>query len=356
MTVPSSTSNSNDRLPDGAWGKIWLLGLGLTLFIVVLVEGFWRTKGHVPSVNDDADLWMVVRNSIEPDDKEEVVLLGASRIQQGINLDVFAQSFGGRKPVQLAVGGTSCVPVLDHLSRDETFRGIAICDIIPFLFYPEGFSTERGPAAENIHQYEKKIGSGKKFNLVLLERRLRTLVQQNFDFRSPNLVPTFDNIRGWTEKGELPKPSGRVMFGDRSQKSDYRSLDQATLDKTKQLWADRIRHFGYGPSAGELREGVDSLEEMVLRIQNRGGQVIFVAFPASGIVHAMEEERQPREKYWDVLAAGTSAIMIHFADYPELASVECLEGSHLDYRDAERFTRSFVTILKEQLRQKMGWK
>jgi hypothetical protein len=349
--VLSSTSSSNQRLPGGPWLRVWLVALVVAVLSLAALEGFWRVAGHVPSVNDDADLWMVIRHSLVPDDPNQVVLVGASRIQQGINTEVFARHFGGRKPAQLAVGGTTMVPVLDHLSRDESFRGMVIADVIPFLFYPGGFATDRGAAAQYVARYEKVIGNGKTFSATLVERNLRTLVQERLVLRLPALAPTLRNVQSWVEERALPPPSGRVALADRSQLSDYRSLDQATLDKTKQLWVDRIRQFGYGPPADELERGLQSLEAMVTRIQDRGGRVVFVAFPASGIVHEMEEERQPRAKYWDVLAAHTRALTIHFTDYPELASTECLEGSHLDYRDAARFTDAFARILQQDLRR-----
>ena len=88
---------------------------------------------------------------------------------------------------------------------------------------------------------------------------------------------------------------------------------------------------------------------MVRRIEDRGGRVVFVKLPVSGELVRFEQKRFPRQRYWDVLAASTSAVTIHCADHPELAGFECPDGSHLDYRDARVFTRAFGNMLSRRL-------
>lgn len=342
----SSTSSSSARLPAGPWPRIWVAA-GLVVFLAIgALEGFWRARGHEPSVTDDAALWMLARHAVPRNDPAAVVVIGASRVQQGLALDVFARHWGNVRPVQLAIGGATAVPVLDHLSRDSSFRGLVLADVVPFLFYPGGFSTTRGPAAEYVADYVRTVEHGPVFNSGLLERRLRAIVQRRSVVRTPALSPSLEHVKGWLERGSLPEPTHRVMTVHRDQRADYRQLDPATLERTKQLWVDRIRALGYGPAADEFVRELKSLEAMVDRIQQRGGRVVFLALPVSGVVREMEESRQPRAKYWDVLARYTSALSVHFADHPELAGIECLEGSHLDYRDAGRYTEGLVAVLR----------
>jgi hypothetical protein len=278
-----------------------------------------------------------------------VVLLGASRMQLDIDLDQFARRFNGIKPNQLAVGWSSPVPVLNDLSNEPSFRGIVICDIVPNLFYVGRLSPENGIQADYVRGFHATVGSGGRSILPLVEARLRTIVQQKLLFRRPTLSPTSSNVLAWLEAASLPPPSGRVMLADRSQRADLKSLAPAVLRHTEQLWVERIDQAGYGPPDEVFRRDLEALESMVRRIQARGGRVIFASFPVTGMVRAAEEERQPRNRYWDVLASLTTATTIHFLDYPELAAFECPEGSHLDYRDTTRFTAALVSVIKRRL-------
>ena len=152
--MPSSTSNSNARLPGGPHGHILAAGLVLALGLVVLYEGFLRTRGFVPSVTDDVQLWSLRRSEVGRDDRGDIILIGASRIQADINGDVFAEEFSGRKPKQLGIVGSSAIPVLDHFSRDETFKGLIICDVMPIHFFT-GMDRLAGQGAEYV-AYAKK--------------------------------------------------------------------------------------------------------------------------------------------------------------------------------------------------------
>src|SRR5205823_6975020 len=115
-------------------------------------ELYWRHRGFVPSLNDSAELWMRSRGQVRPDDRRQVVFVGDSRIQQGINTRIFAQQGGFGPPVQLAVAGSNPLPVLDHLSRDGHFRGLLICDVMPQYFFA-GINTRAGKQGEYVRDY-----------------------------------------------------------------------------------------------------------------------------------------------------------------------------------------------------------
>jgi hypothetical protein len=65
---------------------------------------------------------------------------------------------------------------------------------------------------------------------------------------------------------------------------------------------------------------------------------VLVHFPRGG-QRTVEEERYPREQYWERLVAGTSALTFHAEDVPALASFAYPDGSHLDMKDTATFTR-----------------
>lgn len=94
-----------------------------------------------------------------------------------------------------------------------------------------------------------------------------------------------------------------------------------------------------------------SVSADVASIQSRGGKVLFVRMPSSGIILEIEKQAFPREKYWNRLLQETGAPGIHFEDYPELSKYACPEWSHLSPADAKTFTADFVRIMH----QKTGW-
>ena len=96
----------------------------------------------------------------------------------------------------------------------------------------------------------------------------------------------------------------------------------------------------------EWPAGVGRIEDMVSRIQRRGGKVVFVRCPTSGPYREIEERYFPRARFWDVLARETSAASMHFEDVPGMQFV-CAEGSHLYLADTVTFTRLLAGKLKE---------
>jgi hypothetical protein len=62
--------------------------------------------------------------------------------------------------------------------------------------------------------------------------------------------------------------------------------------------------------------------------------------------YKLDEKRYPKSKYWDQFAKMTNAVTIHFKDVPELSNFDCPDASHLDFRDAPRFTISLGNELR----------
>lgn len=98
-----------------------------------------------------------------------------------------------------------------------------------------------------------------------------------------------------------------------------------------------------------LGDRFQEIEQDVSLIQARGGRVVFVRFPVSGEFLEMEENLFPRTQYWDAFARQTQGLTIHFQDYEKLAGFVAPDGSHLDYRDAEKFSLALAAVLTEKL-------
>ena len=84
------------------------------------------------------------------------------------------------------------------------------------------------------------------------------------------------------------------------------------------------------------------------RIEARGGQVVFVRMPTSDEHWELDERYYPRAQYWDRLGSITGVATVHFADDPRTSAFSCPDTSHLDYRDAPRFTEGLLEVLVER--------
>jgi hypothetical protein len=104
------------------------------------------------------------------------------------------------------------------------------------------------------------------------------------------------------------------------------------------------------PTIETYLEMGNRVETYVQNIQARGGKVIIVNFPMSGEVAELTETAFPKQNFWDVWAATTSAKTIHFKDYPQL-QFDCPDESHLAAKDAPIFTEALVKIIYQDITQ-----
>lgn len=298
------------------------------------MEMLARAAGFFGMPSDDPGLWGLARASVREYDRRQVVFVGASRTHLGINLAEFASAFGGPPPIQLAIDGSSPLPVLHHLADQEGFQGIVVYDLMPNVEFSRKRLLDDRPKAW-IAAYD-----GRSWN-ALFERRLKMEFELLFAcvcerFR---LKITFDAL--WNT-GRFPHPM-MVYGADRSILADLWAVDFSDTGK----WEVKTSPEPMNP--GQTAEMLSCINRLVDRIRFRGGQVVFVRFPAGGAFRTAEERYFPRRVYWKALVESTKAITIHYEDYPKLRNLPSPDGSHLDYRDAEVFTRALAGIIKEKL-------
>ncbi|MFO8085629.1 MAG: hypothetical protein R6U27_15080 [Desulfobacterales bacterium] len=332
-----STSNSDERMRLKDWGKVWLLGLSVAFVLLGGWEFFWRSMGFEPVVQDDWGVWAKVRREAVKQGDNAIILVGASRIQAGLHPDIFEQSTGFR-PLVLAIDGSHPIPVLEHLAEDSRITGKIICSFTPMFLGEE--SEDFGRAQRWIRKYQEQKWSSR------IETQLSLWVQQMLVFRYTGLLP--DQIWENFRQDQWPNPPYAPMRADR-----YRPMDFTKTDVDRILEGRIEREKEFQEKADPLSEEpfmkkVQQIDKMVKKIEKRGGGVAFIRFPSTGVVRQLEDQSWPRQKYWDVLAANTRAETIHFEDYPQLSKYDCPDGSHLDVRDAKKFTRSLAEILMEQ--------
>lgn len=362
----SSISSSNQRLPHLAWPPI-LLGavLILTAFIVAM-ELRLAAKGFHPTVMDSEALWQAERARARTLGEQALIIIGASRVQLGLNLDVLRQ-ITGLEPVQLAIDGTSPLPVLEGLARDPYIRGIVLVDYYDAMLGPvEGVNRalmyekrfERSLVTSLLSDYAW-IRNNLNYAWIEtdLSRRWRRMFRSYADGAQPLttlLIRIFSNVT----------PQYLLTLPDRSRLADYQQVEMPgfyyrrvvrslgeevrlpphAINEDLKHWLEaRIRQLSPVDEAILMSQArLNYLDSLVRAIQDRGGRVIFVAMPTSGMVRDIERRRYPRPRFWDRLVVQTSARTVHFEDVPGLRDFECPDGSHLDYRDQIRFTEALI--------------
>ena len=330
--MPSSISSSNERLPRGPWLKTWVMTLALTAAALVAVEAFWRSKGHEPSITDDVDLWCTFREKASEAGQDTICALGASRIQLGFVPSAFREQFPHYRILNLTVNGLHPIAALRDLAEEEAFRGIVICAITAPALLKEHGEDQEG----YVRYFHTNWTVNKK-----LDRTMRTWIQKNVVSTRPFL--SLRRILPKLLRGDIPEPSYLLTHPDRWRTADYTAID---IEEARRRKLKRLRKYyqeSHRPiSSEEWLDSILRVDEMVERIQRRGGTVVFVRFVTSGEHRELDEQYYPRKKFWDVFAERTSAVTIHFEDVPSLRSFICPEGSHLDRTDAIGFTKALA--------------
>jgi hypothetical protein len=338
--VPSSTSSFSPRKASARlgqpWLRIWGVALALTVLLLGSWEAGWRRYGFVPSVEDDWGIWASCRRRVESD-ADRVALVGASRIQLGVDPQRFRQA-SGHEAVMLAIDGSPPQPVLADLAADASFKGSVIVGYVPLLFAETTLDEQQ--AHKWLRKYRHQTESSR------LETRLRVWTQEHLVFRYPGLAPA----RIWEHLMKATRPNliYAPMRTDR-----YRAFDEKTIDITALREARARRELRRRQEARPLppdafAKRVKILSRLVRRIQAKGGRVAFVRMPSVGVVRRVEAAVWPRRNYWNRLANRISVPCIHFEDYPRLSAFDCPDGSHLAAADAQKFTAALVEILKNK--------
>lgn len=336
----SSTFSSDSEHTQVPWLKTWLLAGVVALTLVLGWEIVLRRLGYRPSVVDDQALWASQRERVYSDCCEEsIVLLGDCRMQLGFTPQALMERFPRHRAVQLAVQETSPVAVLRDLAADRDFQGVVICALNERLLCRDMWETQQ----PYVDYYRREYGLNDRLNTSLATAVQRTLACVHPRLRFNDLAAHL------VTKGRLPAPYYLETLPDRSRLADYACVDL----EAHRTWAVGRVKWLYTKDDGvplpqQWLEEAMQVELYVRAIQARGGRVIFARFPTSGEHLELDDLMFPKNEYWDAFAAETSALCIHFKDVPELSAFDCPDTSHLDRRDAPRFTLAFANVMEDK--------
>lgn len=337
-------------IPPQPWGRILLGALALFVLLMAAWEWYWRHYDVTPGYRNSDGAWAEQRRRINTGEGGKTVLIGSSRILFDVQLPEWERATGER-PIQLALEGTSAVPLLEDLAQDPDFTGQLLVGVAPDLFF-SGFAY-RGAAISHYHKQGPSQRSGHWLSKRLLE--------PHFAFYDPDFaLATVVRRQDWPLRPGLRKGTRvrKLMVQDSGDRNTHMwrkvEADPQYRDLARSIWVEILN--GPPPPMMDTPEKARKLMEMqieraakaIATLRARGVRVVFVRPPSDGAYYAFEQKVMPRAWTWDVLLQRTGTPGIHFEDHPQLQGYELPEWSHLTAADAKRFTIALAPLVEHE--------
>lgn len=341
-------------IPNVPWRGVLAAVVALTLTATVAWELRVRSLGYAPSINDTPDLWAEKRAQVKPD---SLVLIGTSRMLFDIDLHEVEKAFGQR-PIQLSLAGSSPFPVLEHLAKDESFRGTLILDIVPAMFLaPAGPPMEVSQKALQRYdswtyaqRWSHELGVQLERRLAFLRNEDLTLGQllaqiefpERASFRAPPAIPPYFYTLDRDRRARMTPEAATIGH----------PLQQRVVNGWLPLFTPPPPPSFVPPAefqamiAQAIEARFGETVKLVDAIRARGGKVVFVRLPVQGPLVEREEMLAPLAHTWERLVRENGVAAINFADHPELSDFVLPEWSHLSAPDSVEFTKRFVPHLQ----------
>jgi len=279
-------------------------------------------------------------------------------MQLDVDLDTMRKATG-REPVQLAIDGSSFVPVLADLAGDDRITGTILVD---YQDHVVGDFHRIDGSVANLTEWHRLQERGSVPDFATIEAWLEDRVHRHLRSFADGSSPFHSLALRIIDADATPQYL--VTLPDRERRADY------TKVRMPQFYYSRVRRnagmrdtsdtLGQMIPDSELADRIGALSpvelpdfganskaigEMVRRIERRGGKVVFIMFPRSGLVREADQRMFPRKMYWDRFLDIVRAPGLNYSDVPELAAFTCPDGAHLDMRDQEAFTRDLMQAL-----------
>lgn len=320
------------------WWPAWALGLGLFLLTMGVWESILRSAAIEPEFIDNRALWVATRQKLNTYGPNAVAILGASRVQRAIHPQTLARDLDG--PVaQLAIEGTSAIPLLEDLAVDPRFRGMVLFSVSPaFSFNRRLSKLDAGNQSAWISYYRSQSRSRR------MEHDMRLGLQGRFAFRSPDAAIT-RILSEVFKSGNLPGPDFKTTFADRSVSIDYAKFERsANPQRIVDLYLENTEPY----EADGFADLVNYVSTLVEILKAKDCRVVFLRLPSGDIVRELEKQMFPRSQFWGFMEDNIDAEFIHFEDYPELEGYLSVDGSHIASKNSAAFTSVLARIIRER--------
>jgi hypothetical protein len=335
-------------IPPQPWRIVFLSALAMCAVLVAAWELYWRDYGVVPGYRNSNAQWAQQRRRIDHGEGGKTVLIGASRVLFDTQLPVW-EKLTGKRPIQLALEGTSPIPVLKDLADDPNFTGRLLIDVSPDVFFT-GF-TYRGDAVP----YTRKQSPSQRIGTWLS----MTFLEPYFAFYDPDFAfATVVRRQPWPERPGRPQGISVRKLAVHDIDRNTQMWDKVASDPEYRALARRIWAQDFNEPLPKMEtpekkqnvidEQIKAATEAVAKLRARGVKALFIRPPSDGEYYAYEQRELPRAITWDLLLQRTGAAGIHFEDYPEMQGYELPEWSHMSAPEAERFTAAVVPIIERE--------
>jgi hypothetical protein len=327
-------------VPSRPWRAIGLAALLMALALTVGWEVWARSYGlRTADIGDSPQAWAEMRTSVKPD---ELVIVGDSRILFDTDLAHF-QRLTGVTPKQLAIHGTSGRALMEHLTKDPTYRGLLLVGMADSSYF-RPLNAPAGVGGPWIEGYERNREPSQLSGLLLdrwLQRRLAFLDE---DVRLHRLLERIDT--GWRKGVDGPY-------------EDVWKVDESFDGRQRFMWSrieqpgnlqSQARHAwnnfeGKPGDPKDIAGVIAASRQDVADLRTRGGDVVFIRPPSDAPIRVNEEKRYPKAKVWDALLAQVPAKGIHADDLAQAQNLDIPEWSHLSRTCATVFTDAYVRRL-----------
>ena len=334
-------------IPLQPWGRILFGAVVLFLLMMAGWEMYWRDYGARPSYRNSNGQWAQQRRRINEGEGDATVLIGSSRVLFDVQLPQW-EAQTNERPIQLAIEGTTPLPMLEDLAADPSFTGRLLVGVAPDLFF--GGFAYRGDVVPYYHQQGPSQRSGNWLSMLLLEPYLA--------FYQPDFaLATVVRRQDWPRREGLQSRQRvrKLMESDADRNTwlwDKVATDPAYRAMARGIWAQDFGRPLPGMDTPEAtRRAVDAqiarAKKAIDVLRARGVPVVFVRMPSAGEYYAYEEKHLPRAETWDRLLRATATPGIHFMDHEQLQGYELPEWSHLTAPEARRFTLQLVPLVEE---------
>lgn len=333
--------------------------LKLTLIIAVILgivsitawELYWRSQGHLPNIDDNKNLWANQREKLDDIKENTVVFIGSSRILYDIQLDIWINETQ-TDPVMLATQGASPIPVFKDIVENTDFNGTLIVGVTPPLLfatlYPEAEFIKRSQSLVDYH-YNRTYAQR-------LNHKLSIPLQKNLAFIR-------DGDEGWDSDVDLKTLLKQIHLGKRTNDPifpPFNNFEEINLERhmkmpkrmeTDTAYANTVKKVWTAILTGdfpppEKEATTNAFAELSKKFTERGGQLILVRCPSSGLFKKVESLGFPKEEFWDPLIEKSGAIGYNYLDYEQFQNLFLPEWSHLATKDAQFFTKELIEIMK----------
>lgn len=348
-----SVEQASVEAPDH--NRALLLAKLILVGVATLVAGevSWRLTGAQPIRSDLLTFSQLRRASQNA--PNAVVLIGSSRVLCDLDPRILKRNLPSRNFYQLAIPGTSALPMLEAIAHDDTFCGQILCEFHISYVLDEFPFPETEEINETGRQYVRFIHQRPYLDFIstwffeTLAQRSALVADQEKDFPLRLDRALKDGLRFIVRnRGGPPSSEPHALLPaivhreDRFTALHFRSAGKLHIASWAEAMSQRGRHLANG------NRGMQRIASWVEAIRRHGGDAVFIRMPVTGSLKRIEDSIYPALDRTIQALAATKITVIDFAKEPALSGFDCPDESHMDADDAERFSAALIRILEDR--------